>query len=150
LGRGESVVEGAGVVSGDLPFREAFLGGLGDFGACAGGVVGGTDVGDKWADVVGADVGNDDGVFAKCWLRGGRPSAAFVNGAVVRVGTVGADVGRVYGSAVKKRVVGGVGGVGGGAKRSCVVGCGAGEAGEATPAVEPIVRRLDGVTVGAE
>jgi hypothetical protein len=71
LGRGEGVVEGAGVVSCDSPFGEAFLCGLGDIGACAGGVVDGADVGDKGAEIVGADVGNDEGVFAKCWQRGG-------------------------------------------------------------------------------
>jgi hypothetical protein len=101
LGRGEGVVEGAGVVGCDLPFREAVLGGLRDFGASAGGVVDGADVGVKGAEIVGADVGNNEGVFAKCWLRGGRLRAVVVKGAVVCVGTIGAERGRVNGGAVK-------------------------------------------------
>jgi hypothetical protein len=82
LGRGKGVVEGAGVVSCDLPFREAFLGGLGDFGASAGGVVDGADVGVKGAEVVGADVGYNVGVFGKRldslgWSSGGGPGKVF-------------------------------------------------------------------------
>jgi hypothetical protein len=78
LGRGEGVVEGAGIVSCDLPLSEAFLGGLRDIGASVGGVVGGADVGVEGAEVVGADVGNKEGVFATCWLRGGRLRAVVV------------------------------------------------------------------------
>jgi hypothetical protein len=83
------VVEGAVVVSCDLPFHEAFLGSLRDFGASDGGVVAGADVGVQGDEVVGADVGFNVGVFGKrldslglssgggpgtvftCWLRGG-------------------------------------------------------------------------------
>jgi hypothetical protein len=40
----------------------------------------------KGAEVVGADVGNNEGVFAERWLRGGGHRAVVVKGAVVCVG----------------------------------------------------------------
>jgi hypothetical protein len=82
---GRSVGGAVGAAAGDedgaavgVPFHEAFLGGLRDFGASDGGVVGGADVGVKGAEVVGADVGFNVGVFGKRldglgWSSGGGP-----------------------------------------------------------------------------